>query len=134
VAVHTVTVSGGGGAAASSPTSTAAPAHRAASSRRCSSTRRWNRRNRRSGRPKGPGLAFMRPEGRPIRRMALRQSTAPWRTLGQAAGVGDGLEELDDPDELLLSPELFGVLDDSLFVLLLAAPSFWACGARLSLR
>lgn len=44
--------------------------------------------------------------------------------------MGEGLEELDDPEE----SEVEGVLDDSLFVLLLVAPSFWPWGARLSLR
>jgi hypothetical protein len=44
----------------------------------------------------------MPPEGRPIGPIVLRLSTAPLEGAArkrQAAGVGVGLEELDEPDE-----------------------------------
>jgi hypothetical protein len=83
----------------------------------------------------------MPPEGRPIGPIVLRLSTAPLEGAArtrQAAGVGDGLEELEEPDEseepdveeeveleepLSLEPDVLP--DDSLF------EPFWL---RLSVR
>jgi hypothetical protein len=83
----------------------------------------------------------MPPEGRPIGPIVLRLSTAPLEGAArkrQAAGVGDGLEELEEPDESEepdveeeveleepLSLELDVLPDDSLF------EPFWL---RLSVR
>jgi hypothetical protein len=83
----------------------------------------------------------MPPERRPIGPIVLRLSTAPLEGAArnrQAAGVGDGLEELEEPDEseepdveeeveleepLSLEPDVLP--DDSLF------EPFWL---RLSVR
>lgn len=85
----------------------------------------------------------MATEGRPIRPDARRQSTAPFGAApgeGQA-GVGVGLDALEDPEDPEEESEVEEVPDDSLFApsldglfSLLAWPFLWPDSLRLSVR